>query len=59
MRRPVSKRELLRRLERVEALLGLPTPPPLAGQETIPDALFNTPHGTHRDDPEPIDPTEK
>ena len=38
--RRISKRELLRRLERVEALLSQPTPPPLAGQETIPVATI-------------------
>ncbi|CQR59253.1 hypothetical protein [Streptomyces leeuwenhoekii] len=33
MRRFVSKREIIRRLERVEALLAQPTPAPLAGQQ--------------------------
>lgn len=44
MRRFVSKgerlRRLERRLERVEALLAQPTPPPLPGQETIPVATI-------------------
>jgi len=39
--RRISKRELLRRLERVEALLSQPTPPALAGQETIPVATIS------------------
>lgn len=36
MRGFVSKWELLRRLEALEALHARPTPPPLPGQETIP-----------------------
>ena len=35
MRRWVSRREILRRLEAVEAQLGQRSPAPLAGQQTI------------------------
>lgn len=35
MRRRVSRREILRRLEALEALHRQPTPAPLKGQETI------------------------
>lgn len=38
MRRFVSKRELVRRLEALEALHARPTPAPLPGQESIPVA---------------------
>jgi hypothetical protein len=40
MRRRVSKREILRRLECLEALLTQPTPAALAGQETLPVATI-------------------
>lgn len=35
MRRRVSKREILRRLERLEALLAQPAPAPLEGQQAL------------------------
>lgn len=35
MRGRVSKRDLLRRIEALEARLAQPTPEPLAGQQTI------------------------
>jgi hypothetical protein len=65
VRRFVSKRELVRRLEALEALHRQPTPPPFDGQQTIPVAtighhtyegpgachadLFGTVCGEHRD----------
>jgi hypothetical protein len=67
----VSKRELLARLEALEARLAQPTPPALAGQQTInvgtighhtyegPGAcradLFGTRCGAHRDEHQLID----
>lgn len=66
MRRFVSKREILRRLEALEALHRQPTPAPLPGQEAIPVAaighhayegpgacqadVFGTVCGAHRDE---------
>lgn len=47
-RRVPSRRELLRRIEAIEARLGQPTPPPLDGQESIPDAMFSTAGSAHR-----------
>jgi hypothetical protein len=65
VRRRVTRRELLRRLEALEALHRQPTPAPHPGQETIPvptighhtylgpgpcqDELFGTVCGQHRD----------
>ncbi|WP_329376132.1 hypothetical protein [Streptomyces sp. NBC_01483] len=65
MRRRVSKREILRRLEVVEAQLAQRTARPLEGQQAIPvatighhtylgpgpcrDELFGTVCGAHRD----------
>lgn len=62
----MSKRELIRRLEALEALHRQPTPAPFAGQQTIPVAtighhayegpgacqadLFGTVCGAHRDE---------
>ncbi|CAL9667911.1 hypothetical protein SUDANB145_07256 (plasmid) [Streptomyces sp. enrichment culture] len=40
MRRRVSKRELLRRIESIEERLALPAPEPLEGQQTIPVATI-------------------
>ncbi|MFD7995466.1 hypothetical protein [Streptomyces mexicanus] len=40
MRRPIRKRDLLRRIEALEARLSRPTPAPLAGQEAIPVATI-------------------
>ncbi|MFF1298189.1 MULTISPECIES: hypothetical protein [unclassified Streptomyces] len=70
MRRFVSKRELVRRLEALEALHARPTPAPLPGQETIPVAhighhtyegpghcraeFFGETCGAHRDEHELI-----
>jgi hypothetical protein len=64
----VSKREILRRLEALEAMHNQPTPAPLAGQETINVAhighhtyegpghcradLFGETCGAHRDEHE-------
>lgn len=42
MRRRVSKRELVARLEALEALHRQPTPPPLAGQETLSVATISS-----------------
>ncbi|WP_086562026.1 hypothetical protein [Streptomyces africanus] len=39
-RRVPSRRELLRRIEALEALHRQPTPRPLDGQEAIPEDLF-------------------
>jgi hypothetical protein len=66
VRRPIRKRDLLRRIEALEARLGQPTAAPLAGQETISVAtighhtyegpgacradLFGTRCGAHRDE---------
>jgi hypothetical protein len=66
VRRPIRKRDLLRRIEALEARLAQPTPPPLDGQQTInvgtiahhayegPGAcradLFGTVCGAHRDE---------
>jgi hypothetical protein len=66
VRRRVSKRDLLRRIEALEALHRQPTPAPCAGQETISVAtighhtyegpgdcradLFGTRCGAHRDE---------
>jgi hypothetical protein len=35
VRRPISKRDLLRRIEALEARLGTPTPAPLDGQQAL------------------------
>ncbi|MER6345118.1 hypothetical protein ACWC10_05910 [Streptomyces sp. NPDC001595] len=66
MRRPTGKRDLLRRIEEVEARLDEPTPAPLDGQEAIDVGtiahhtyegpgpcradLFGTLCGAHRDE---------
>lgn len=36
MRRPIRKRDLQARIERLEKALGTPLPAPLPGQQTIP-----------------------
>lgn len=48
MRRPIRKRDLLARIEALERRLGQPTPPPLDGQESIPDTMFSTTDSAHR-----------
>lgn len=64
--RRISKRDLLRRIEALEARLNQPTPPPLAGQQVISVAtighhtyqgpgpcreeLFGVVCGAHRDE---------
>jgi hypothetical protein len=71
VRRRVSKRDLLRRIEALEALHQQPTPAPLAGQETISVAtighhayegpgacqadLFGTQCGAHREEHQHIE----
>lgn len=71
MRRFVSKREILRRLEALEARLGQPTPAAFAGQQAISVAtighhtyegpgacqadLFGTVCGAHRDEHQLVD----
>lgn len=71
MRRWVPRRELLRRIEALEALHKQPTPAPLAGQQTInvatighhtyegPGAcradLFGETCGAHRDEHQLVD----
>ncbi|MFF9287554.1 hypothetical protein [Streptomyces griseosporeus] len=52
MRRPISKRQLLRRIEALEARLEQPTPPPLPGQQTI-DLTPRYEQPTHDEDDTP------
>lgn len=49
-RRAPSRRELLRRIEALEALHRQPTPRPLDGQEALPEGLFH-PHPTPAAEP--------
>ncbi|WP_086732870.1 hypothetical protein [Streptomyces glaucescens] len=71
MRRPIRKRDLLRRIEALEAALAQPTPAPMDGQQAInvgtiahhayegPGAcradLFGTRCGAHRDEHRLVD----
>jgi len=44
VRRPIRKRELLARIERLEKTLATPLPAPLPGQQALPVALVRDHH---------------